>query len=118
MPSWDDVRRIALSLPHVEESTSYGHPAFKVQGRSFVNQSREDEAIYLPCPQDEVDLLLRARPEVYFQTPHYEGWGILLRLDAADENELAGALEDAYANARAKGPVRPRTARNTRRESR
>lgn len=118
MPSWDDVRRIALALPDTEESTSYGHPAFKVNGRSFVNQSSESEAIYLPCAQDDVDLLLRARPDVYFQTPHYEGWGVLLRLGSADENELAGALEDAYEHARAKGPVRPRTARRTRRGTR
>ena len=108
MPTWDDVRRIALALPGVEESTTHGHPAFKVNGRSFVNRSRENGAIYLPRPQDEVDLLLRARPDVYFVTPHYDGWGVLLRLDAADEDELAGALEDAYAFQRDKKPLRRR----------
>jgi hypothetical protein len=110
MASWEDVRRIALALPDVEESTSYGHPCFKVRGRSFVNASREDGAVYVPCPHEEVDLLLRAKPDVYFQTPHYEGWGVLLRLAAADENELAGALEDAYEREGAKKPLKPRRA--------
>jgi len=115
---WDDVKRIALSLPDVEEGTSWGKPAFKVKGRAFVHPSREDGAIYLPRPQDEVDLLLRAQPDVYFQTPHYEGWGVLLRLGEADEDELTAALEDSYAFQRDKKPLRPRGGGGTRRGSR
>jgi len=105
---WDDVKRIALSLPDVEEGTSWGRPAFKVNGRAFVHPSREDGAVYLPRPQGVVDLLLRAQPDVYFQTPHYEGWGVLLRLGEADEEELTAALEDSYAFQRDKKPLRPR----------
>jgi hypothetical protein len=116
--NWDDVRRIALGLPDVEEGVSWGKPAFKLQNRSFVHPSREDGAIYLPLDAEDAQLLIGARPDVYFLTPHYEGHGVLVRLDAADENELAGALEDAYAYARAKGPVKPRTAARTRRGSR
>jgi hypothetical protein len=117
MQSWDDIRRIALALPDTEESSSYGRPALKVNGRAFVSESREEGAIYLPRPQEEVDLLLRARPDVYFQTSHYEGWGVLARLDATDEEELTVAIEDSYAFQRDKKPVRPRAAR-TRRGSR
>jgi hypothetical protein len=108
MATWEDVERIALTLPDAEASTHYGRPAFKVNKRAFVSPSREDGAIYLPRPQDEVELLLRAQPDVYFQTPHYEGWGVLLRLDATDEDELTAALEDSYAFQRAKKPPRPR----------
>ena len=73
MATWADVERIASELPGVEESTSHGKPAFKVKGRSFVNTSREEDAIFLRCPDDEAELLIRARPDVYFLTPHYEG---------------------------------------------
>ena len=111
------MRRIALGLPDVEEGVSWGKPAFKIANRSFVHPSREDGAIYLPLDKEDAQLLIRAKPDVYFSTPHYADWGVLLRLDAADENELAGAIEDAYEYARAKGPVRPRAAR-TRRGSR
>jgi hypothetical protein len=118
MATWEDVRRLALALPDVEEGTSYRKPAFKVNGRAFVNTAHEDGAIYLPCSDDDAQLLIRAKPEVYFLTPHYEGWGVLLRLAAADEDELAGALEDAYALQALKKPLRPRTAASRRRGSR
>ena len=105
------MKRIALSLPDVQEGMSWGKAAFKLANRSFVHPSREDGAIYLPLAAEDARLLIGARPDVYFLTPHYEGHGVLLRLDAVDENELAGAIEDAYAYARAKGPVKPRTRR-------
>ena len=98
MATWEDVRRIASGLPAVEESTTYRQPCFKVNGRMFVSvSSREDGAIVTRAPSEEVELLLRARPDVYFVTPHYQGWdGLLARLDAIEEDELAGRLEDAW----------------------
>jgi len=109
--TWDDVCRIAASLPDVEPGLSYGSPTYKINGRGFVHRGRVDGAIALPLAEDDAQLLMRAKPDVYFVTPHYEGWGVLLRLDAADENELAGAIEDAYEYQRAKKPLRPRTKR-------
>jgi hypothetical protein len=107
--TWEDVRRIALSLPETEESTSYRQPAFKINGRPFVNTSREEGAIATRAPEEEVDLLIRARPDIYFVTPHYVGWNaVLVRLDAVDEEELAGRIEDAYSFMKAKKPARKR----------
>ncbi len=103
MPTWEDVRRIALALPDAEESTSYGHPCFKVNGRPFVNVSREDGAISTRAPDEERDLLIGARPDVYFVTPHYLGWeAVLVRLEEVDEEELAGRLEDSWEFMRSK----------------
>ena len=98
MLTWDDVGRIARALPETEEATSYGRPCFKVNGRPFVNTGRVDGAIVTRAPDEERDLLIAARPDAYFVTPHYEGWeAVLVRLDAVDEDELAGRLEDSYA---------------------
>ena len=36
MVTFETVRQLALALPEVEESTSYGTPAFKVQKKMFV----------------------------------------------------------------------------------
>jgi hypothetical protein len=103
MPTWEDVRRIALALPDAEESTSYGHSCFKVNGRPFVNVSREDGAISTRAPDEERDLLIGARPDVYFVTPHYLGWeAVLVRLEEVDEEELAGRLEDSWEFMRSK----------------
>jgi hypothetical protein len=109
VPTWDDVRRIALSLPGAEEATTYGQPCFKVNGRPFVNTGRVDGAIVTRAPDEERDLLLSANPDVYFVTPHYEGWeAVLVRLDAVDEHELAGRLEDSWDFISRKKPARPR----------
>lgn len=110
MATWDDVLRLALALPETEESTYYGQPAVKVRGRSFVSMSSHEEgALVVPGPREEAPLLCAALPAVYYVTPHYAGWdGVLARLDAIEEDELAGRLEDAYAYTRAKGPARRR----------
>ena len=109
MLSWEDVRRIALALPAAEETTSYGQPCFKVNGRPFVNTGRVDRAIVTRAPDEERDLLISANPDAYFVTPHYEGWeAVLVRLDAVDENELAGRLEDSWEFMSSKKPARPR----------
>ena len=97
MPSWEDVRRIALALPGAEESTSYRQPCFKVNGRPFINVSREPGAISTRAADDEIELLIAARPDVYFVTPHYQGWeAVLVRLDVVDEEELVGRIEDSW----------------------
>ena len=65
MATWEDVRRICLALPDVEERKQ----TFRTNGRIFVNMSHEEGAISTRAPDDERDLLIRARPDVYFVTP-------------------------------------------------
>jgi hypothetical protein len=106
---WDDVSRIARGLPDAEESTTYGRPCFKVNGRPFINTGRVAGAIVTRAPDTERDLLIAARPDIYFTTPHYDGWeAVLVRLDAVDEDELAGRIEDSYAFMQSKKPARRR----------
>ena len=101
MATWEDVRRICLALPDVEERKQ----TFRTNGRIFVNLSREEGAISTRAPDEELELLIRARPDLYFITPHYVGWdAVLLRLDPVDDEELAGRIEDAYAFIAAKRP--------------
>jgi hypothetical protein len=103
MATWEDVRRICLALPEVEERKQ----TFRTNGRIFVNMSHEEGAISARAPDDERDLLIRARPDVYFVTPHYDGWeSVLVLLDAVDDEELAGRIEDAYAFIEMKRPRR------------
>jgi hypothetical protein len=92
---------MCLALPDVVERNQ----TFRTNGRIFVNMSREEGAISTRAPDDEMELLIRARPDVYFVTPHYLGWdSVLVRLDAVDEEELTGRIEDAYAFIQAKRP--------------
>ena len=99
VPDWSDVLRIGLALPGVEESTSY-RPALPEAARPDVREhepARAGRARRAHPAARSSRLRIAARPDVYFVTPHYEGYGcVLLRLDGVDEDELAGAIEDAW----------------------
>ncbi|HUZ99773.1 MAG TPA: MmcQ/YjbR family DNA-binding protein [Gaiellaceae bacterium] len=96
MLTWQDVVDLARELPEVEESTSYGRPALKVRGK-FVAALRSDPAaVVVRCDLDEKPLLLEARPETLFETPHYHGWGyILVRLEAS-RDDMREFLTDSW----------------------
>lgn len=112
MATWDDVRRLALSLPETAERPSYGGaPAWTVRGRAFVwerplHKKELDEA---PAPltgpvlgvhvADEgvKQALLADRPQVFFTTSHFDGYpAVLVRLEMAGEDELREVLTEAW----------------------
>lgn len=83
MIGWDDLVALARELPEFEESTSYGRPALKVRGKFFAALRTDPDAIVVKCDLDEKEVLLEARSDVLFETPHYHGWAaMLIRLDA------------------------------------
>jgi hypothetical protein len=85
--TWADVVGLARDLPEIEESTSYGRPALKVRGKFVAAMRTNPDALVLRCDLDEKPLLLEARPDILFETPHYHGWGyVLLRPDASPED--------------------------------
>ncbi len=98
---WDDVRELALALPDVEESTSWGAPSLKVRGRWLAGMSPHKEArgaLVIRCDPDERPLMLASRPELFYVTPHYEGADgyVLVRLEVAAAGEVRERLEDAW----------------------
>ncbi len=98
MVEWEEVRALALALPEVEEGTSYGRPAFKIRGKLVACRRRDDHrALVLRVDPAALELMLRARPEAFFVTPHYAGYPyVLVRLDAVDPVELSELIEDAW----------------------
>ena len=83
MIGWDDLLALARELPDFEETTSYGRPALKVRGKFFAALRTNPDAVVVRCDLEEKPLLLEARPDVLFETPHYRGWGyMLIKLDA------------------------------------
>ena len=63
----------------------------------FVAALRKDpDALVVRCDLEEKPFLLEARPDILFETPHYEGWAyVLLRLDAS-RDELREFLLDSW----------------------
>jgi hypothetical protein len=83
MISWRNVVELARDLPEIEESTSYGRPALKVRGKFVAALRTDPDALVVRCDLEEKPLLLEARPDILFETPHYHGWGyMLVKLDA------------------------------------
>jgi hypothetical protein len=94
--TWATVKKIGKKLPEVEESTWVGTPSLKVRKRSFV-RLREPDVIVVLVDLDEKEALLRAEPDVFFTTPHYDGYpAMLVRLSAIDGGELTEVLEDSW----------------------
>jgi hypothetical protein len=98
MPTWEDVVELGTRLPGVEVGTSYGTPALKVRKKGICRlRSNPDALVIRVTDLGEREMLLRSEPEVFFTTPHYDGWPYLLvRLDAVPRDELAELLEDAW----------------------
>jgi hypothetical protein len=103
------VRRLTGSLPDVDEGTSFGTPSWKVRGKFFARLRDGDTVLVAKVDKGEKQLLMQAEPDVFFETPHYHGYGyVLVRLANIDEDELAEVVEDAWRLAAPKTLVRER----------
>src|ERR1700746_3504463 len=112
MADADDVRRLALALPHVEEIDCDGFD-FRVGGKGFVwsyperqpgqrRVLRTDIAVLYVGDEAEKQALLLGEPAVFFTTPGYDGWPlVMLRLA---EGGAGGAGRGVAAAGRVGGP--------------
>ncbi|WP_433549797.1 MmcQ/YjbR family DNA-binding protein [Micromonospora zamorensis] len=113
MPSWEDVRRIALALPETTERPSYdGLPAWRVRDKPFVWERplrRADlDALGDATPDGPLlgvrvadlgvkEALLADDPSVYLTTPHFDGYpAVLVRLDRISLSELTEVVTEAW----------------------
>ncbi|HWH32893.1 MAG TPA: MmcQ/YjbR family DNA-binding protein [Egibacteraceae bacterium] len=99
----DDVRRVALSLPAVQERLSYGTAAWHVNGKVFARMHEEARVLVLWCAgEHEKRVLLTEHSPTVFTTPHYDGHAsVLVRLDAVGLGLLEQLIQDAW---RARAP--------------
>jgi hypothetical protein len=99
VPTWDDVVEMGLRFPEVELTTSFGTPALKVRNKGMICRLRTDPDALVLRVIDLADreALLKGRPDVFFTTPHYDGYPyVLVRLELVDPVELAELIEDAW----------------------
>jgi len=107
MADSDDIRRIALVLPHVAEIESNGFD-FRVADKGFVwsyperrpgkpRVIRTDVAVLFVGDEAEKQALLLGEPEVFFTTPGYDGWPlVMLWLARVDVARLEELVTDAW----------------------
>ena len=96
--TFEDVTRIAQELPGVSVGTSYGTPALRVGKKSMCRLWEDGEVLVLKPVEDiEQRFLMEIRPQVFFKTPHYEGYdAILIHLSAVDEDTLRDLLQQCW----------------------
>jgi len=98
MPTWEDVVEIGTRLPGVEVGTMMRTPALKVRGRGMCRLRTSPDALVLRVSDlGEREALLQGQEEVFFTTPHYDGYPyVLARMEAIDPVELGELLEEAW----------------------
>jgi hypothetical protein len=115
--NFDTVRNIGLALPGVEESTAYGVPALKINGKLLAcvpaNRSAEPGSLVVRVDPEDRAELLAAAPDVYYITDHYvDDSAVLVRLSRANPDIVRDLLGMAYkfvtANVASRSPSRKR----------
>jgi hypothetical protein len=77
--TFDDVRKIALAWPEVEDGTSYGTPALKVRKKMLARLKEDGDTLVMPgVPSEERDMLVESQPKVFYFTDHYRDYPMVL----------------------------------------
>jgi len=107
MADAEDVRRLALALPHVVEIDSDGFD-FRVGNKGFVwsyperrpgkpRVIRTDIAVLYVGDEAEKQALLLGEPEVFFTTPAYDGLPlVMVWLAQVNVDRLTELVTDAW----------------------
>jgi hypothetical protein len=112
MATWDDVRRLALAMPAAEERVSRDMRQWRVKEKLFVWERplrRSDlEALGDAAPSGPIlgarvehlvakEALIADDPDVYFTTPHFDGYpAVLVRLERIGLDDLEELTVEAW----------------------
>jgi hypothetical protein len=112
MATWDDVRRLALSLPETSERVARERASWRVRDKLFVWERplrpADLRALGEAAPEGPIlgarvehlgakEAILADDPGVYFTTPHFDGYpAVLVRLDRISLPELEELIVDAW----------------------
>lgn len=109
----EDVRRLALALPGVEEGPCYGTPGFRVGKKLFARLREDETSLMVKVGFEEREQLIASDPVRFFTTDHYRNYpSVLLRLPEAAPEDLAPLLAHAWRQVApkkllAQGPAAP-----------
>jgi hypothetical protein len=110
--TWDDVRKIALALPETSERESRGNCQWRVKDKLFVWErplrQSDLKALGDDAPEGPIlgawvehlvakEALLANDEGVFFTTPHFDGYPIVLvRLDGISAEDLDEVIVEAW----------------------
>ena len=95
----NQFRRMALSLPEVEERSHMNHPDFRVGGKIFATLGYPDKRWgMVKLTPERQQMFVPANPEVFVPAPG--AWGrqgsTLIRLRAANADTVHEAMREAW----------------------
>jgi hypothetical protein len=97
LTTFEDIREIALGLPGVVDSTSYGTAALKVGGKLFARLHQSLECVVLRTEPLDREILMQSSPDAFFITDHYRDYPwILLRFGVVEKSALPDLIERAW----------------------
>ena len=106
--TFDDVRKIAMAWPEVEDGTSYGTPALKVRKKLLVRLKEDGDSLVMPgVPIDERDMLVESQPKVFYFTDHYRNYPmVLIRLSKTKRATVEPLLRRQWRALASKAAIR------------
>jgi hypothetical protein len=97
MPTFDDVKAIAQTLPRAEESTSYRTPAIKVCGKLVARLREDGESLAILASLEARTALPSLEPQTFSIPQHYVGSEMfVIALPEVQLEELRELLTDAW----------------------
>ena len=92
--TFDDIRKLTLVWPEVEDGTSYGTAALKVRKKLLARLKEDgDSLVVLGVPLDEREMLIESQPKIFYFTDHYKDYPIVLvRLSKAKRGSVEPLL--------------------------
>jgi hypothetical protein len=112
MSTWEDVGRIALSLPEAREQPLHGLRSWRVKDKLFVWErplrKSDLRALGDQAPQGPIlgarvehlgakEALIADDPSVYFTIPHFDGYSaVLVLLERIGLDELRELIVEAW----------------------
>jgi len=108
-----DVRRFGLTLPNAEDTTAWGSPMLKVNGRIFagipINKDAEPGSVMFIVDFAARDAMIEEQPDIYYTAPHYESYAcVLVRLSRVNRDMLEDLLRMSHRHVSSKPPQRRR----------
>ncbi len=110
--TFENVRKIALSLENAEEGTSYGTAAFKVRGELFLWLKEDGDSLVVRADFEQRDALIVEDPATYYIPDHYLKYEwVLVRLSRVHPDAMRDLIRMAWRSASAAAATKRRASR-------
>jgi hypothetical protein len=110
--TFEAVRKIALALEDVQESTSYGTAAFKVRGGLFLRLKEDGDSLVVRADFEQRDALIAEDPGTYYVTDHYLKYEwVLVRLSRVHPDAMRDLIRMAWRSAASAAMTKRRASR-------